>query len=162
MNISDVMTEPVVYCSPSTDLADAALLMLHNDCGALPVVDAENKVVGMVTDRDISIGVATQTRPAADIAVEEVISHSVYSCHPDDDIAEALRTMGQQKIRRMPVVDETGVLQGIVSINDIILRAEKRTTRRKGASNITYDDAVSAMKSICEHWLPEPAGTEAA
>ncbi len=69
MKVKDVMTSPVLFCAPETNLAAAAMIMWESDCGALPVVSHETKVVGMITDRDICMAAATKHRLASDIAV---------------------------------------------------------------------------------------------
>ena len=83
--------------------------MWDYDCGALPVVNEAGHVIGMITDRDIAIAAATKRRPAAEIAVSEVISGNVCSCVRDDDIKSALKTMRHEKVRRLPVVKADGI-----------------------------------------------------
>ncbi len=73
MKVQDVMTSEVKSCRPETNMAEAAVIMLDYDCGALPVVNNENKVIGMITDRDIAIAAATKGRLASEISVSEVI-----------------------------------------------------------------------------------------
>jgi CBS domain-containing protein len=149
MKVQDVMTSEVKSCRPETNLAEAAAMMLEYDCGALPVVDNENKVIGMITDRDIAIAAATKARLASEIPVGEVISRKVYSATLDEDIHAALKTMRHEKIRRLPIVNRDGMLQGILSLNDIALRAEEERGRHH--SELTYEDAMSTVKAVCEH-----------
>ena len=124
-------------------------MMMEYDCGALPVVDNENKVVGMITDRDIAIAAATKARLASEIRVSEVISRKVYSAMPDEDIHTALKIMRHEKVRRLPIVNRDGMLQGILSLNDIALRAEEEEGRRH--PELTYEGAMGAFKAVCEH-----------
>jgi CBS domain-containing protein len=112
MEVQDVMTSEVKSCRPETNLAEAAALMLEYACGALPVVNHKNKVIGMITDRDIAITAATKARLALEIPVNEVISRKFYSATPDQDINTALKTMRHEKIRRLPIVNRDGMLQG--------------------------------------------------
>jgi len=149
MNTEEIMTRNVKCCRPETNLAQAATLMWDNDCGALPVVDDENKVMGMITDRDIAIATATKGRLAMDISVGEVMSGNVYACASSDDINSALKTMGREKVRRLPVVGKDGKVVGILSINDIVLQAEQ--TKGRQEPEISYDDVMSAFKAVCEH-----------
>jgi CBS domain-containing protein len=149
MRVQDIMTETVKVCVPDANLAEAAAIMWEADCGTIPVVSDGGKVVGMITDRDMAVALGTRDRRASDIAVRDVISGELYSCHPEDDIHTALKTMRKDKIRRLPVVDETGVLQGILSMNDIALHAEKFDEHR--TIDLTYEDVVSTLKAICEH-----------
>jgi CBS domain-containing protein len=157
MKVQDVMTSEVKSCRPETSLAVAAVMMLDYDCGALPVVNDENKVIGIITDRDIAIAAATKARLASEIPVGEVISRKVYSAMPNEDIHAALKTMRHEKIRRLPIVNRDGMLQGILSLNDIALRAEEEEGRRH--PELTYEGAMSAFKAICEH---RPVGRAAA
>jgi CBS domain-containing protein len=149
MKVQDVMTSEVKSCRPEASLAAATMIMLDYDCGALPVVNHENKVIGMITDRDIAIAAATKARLASEIPVSEVISRKVYSAMPDEDIYTALKTMRHEKVRRLPIVNRDGVLQGILSLNDIALRAEEEEGRLH--PELTYEGAMSAFKAICEH-----------
>ena len=100
-------------------LAAAALRMWETDCGALPIVDGA-KVVGMITDRDISMALALKGCRADDCAVAEVASGDLYSCSPEDDVLEALAVMGRQQVHRLPVVED-GRLAGMLTMNDVVL-----------------------------------------
>lgn len=149
MKVQDLMTSEVKSCRPETSLAAAAMVMWEYDCGVLPVTDNENKVIGMITDRDITIAVATKGRLASEIMVNEVISGKVYSATPEEDIHTALKTMRHERVHRLPVVNGQGTLQGILSLNNIVLRAEEEKGRHHPELN--YEDAMSTIKAICEH-----------
>src|SRR4029077_7384952 len=123
----EIMTVDPKACTTTTNLAEAASFMWDYDCGMLPVVAEGGTVVGLITDRDICIGGATKDRNLSNIAVEEIMSGNVYSCAPEDDVHKALETMRQRKVRRLPVVAPDGTLQGILSINDITLKAKGTT-----------------------------------
>ena len=126
MKIRELMTSDVKSCSLDTNLAAAAKIMWEDDCGAIPVTDEGGKVVGMITDRDICIAGATRARTEGEIPVQDVISKVVYSCAPSDDVRQALETMRLRKVRRLPVVDQSGRLTGIVSVHDIALETRSR------------------------------------
>src|SRR5574341_184231 len=100
VKVHDVMTAHVQCCSPSTDLAAAAVMMFEGDCGVLPVL-LEHKVIGMITDRDIAVALGTRGKRAAEIPVGEAMSTTIYACDPDDDIHTALRTLRREKVRRL-------------------------------------------------------------
>ena len=123
MRVKDVMTDDVKCCNQETNLAAAAKIMWEADCGALPVTDGHNKVIGVITDRDICIAGATRSRTEGEISVQEVISKTLYSCSPNDDVRAALETMRSRRIRRLPVVGQDGQLAGIISIHDIAVQA---------------------------------------
>ena len=105
------------------------------------------KVVGMITDRDICMAAATKHRDPANIRVKEVMSGKVYGCSCDTDIHEALKIMQQKQVRRLPIISpEDGRLQGILSMNDLALKA---TTERK--AELSAEDVESTMRAICAH-----------
>lgn len=149
MKIQDLMTSDVQCCGPDTNLAAAAKMMWDSDCGALPVLNVEGHVMGMITDRDICMAAATKNKPASDITVWETISGKVYTCQPSDDVHTALDIMKREKVRRLPVVDEDGVLQGIVAMNDFVLLAADAKGAKAPA--VSYEDVVRTMKAISMH-----------
>jgi CBS domain-containing protein len=146
MKAEDIMTRNVQSCRPEASLAQAAVIMWDYDCGVMPVVDDSNRVMGIITDRDIAIAAATKDRRATDITVGEVMSGNVYACARDEDVKSALKTMQRERVRRLPVIGSDGKLAGILSINDIVLRAEEG----KGRHEISYEDVVSTFKAVCE------------
>lgn len=154
MKIKDIMTREPAICSRGTNLAAAAKLMLDADCGILPVVDDESKLVGVVTDRDMYIALATRNRLAAQVTVGEVARTTVFTCAPDDDVESALQTMRQHRVRRLPVAGFGGAVAGIVSMNDIVLAAGARKPVRNEA-------VVETLQAICAHHLPVPHITAA-
>ena len=149
MEVRRIMTSNVAACRPDTNLSAAAGLMWDYDCGVIPVIDENRKVVGVITDRDICMAAAMSNRPASQIAVGELISGEVFACAPEDDVSEALATMQSRRVLRLPVVDGEGTLQGILSMNDIVLRAEK--DRKGSGDGITYAEVINTRKVISQH-----------
>jgi CBS domain-containing protein len=147
MKIKDVMTSNAQVCTPETNLATAAMIMWENDCGSVPVRHKDCKVIGMITDRDICMAVATKHRLASEITVGEVFSGKLYVCHPNDDVRDALKIMKAEKVRRLPVISAIGTLEGIVSIDDIVRHAEDARGRKM--PELSYEDVVNALKQIC-------------
>ncbi len=156
MEVQDVMTKNVKSCWPESSLAQAAALMWDYDFGVLPVIDDRDRVMGLITDRDIAIAAATKGRPTSEITVSEVMSGKVYACAPDEDVKSALKTMRREKVRRLPVIGYDGTLAGILSINDVVLRAEE--ARVGQAPEISYEDVASTLKAISEHSSIQQAG----
>jgi len=140
MKVQDVMTRDVRSCRLDSDLADVVKDIWEADCGVLPVVGPDSRVVGMITDRDICIAVATKGRTADRISVREVVHDHVHMCLSNDTTATALKTMQTHKVRRLPVVDADGHLEGIVSLNDIATHA--------GAA--TPAQIAHTLEGICE------------
>jgi CBS domain-containing protein len=141
MKVREIMTRDVKTCRPEANLAEVVKLMWEQDCGVLPVVNSDGKVVGMITDRDICVAIATRGRTADRIEVRDVTAGKACTCAPDDDTVVALQTMKSQRVRRLPVVDAEGGLKGILSLNDVVTHT--------GAASST--EIVSTMASICEH-----------
>jgi CBS domain-containing protein len=154
MKIQNIMTTKVAACSPDTNLAAAAGLLWENDCGWLPVVDGEGKEIGVVTDRDLCIAVATRNRLASEISVREVTTGAVHACRPDDDVKSALKTMQSEKVLRLPVVNDEGKLQGVISMNDIMIQTESKK------SGLSCEEVLSARNIIGEHRFPRKGAEE--
>lgn len=153
MKIKEIMTAQPVTCAPGTNLAAAAELMLDADCGILPVVE-NDKLVGVVTDRDMFIALATRDARASDLTVGQVAGTKVFTCEPDDDVHAALETMKQHRVRRLPVEGFGHTVVGIVSMNDILMAAGPRRAVRN-------DEVVDTFQSICAHHHPTPHVTAA-
>jgi CBS domain-containing protein len=133
---------------PDTDLAVVAKLMWEGDCGAVPVINAERKVLGMITDRDICIAAATRSKPPAEIRASEVISNNngIHAVKPDDDVRVALRTMRKHRVRRLPVVDREQRLSGILSINDLAMN-----TSPSLPDSVPAQEFLETFQAICAH-----------
>jgi CBS domain-containing protein len=155
MKVQDVMTHPAISCRPENNLAEAVKIMWDADCGALPIIADDRTIIGVITDRDIAIALGTQNRLASEITVSEAMSDTVYSCTPDQDISGALKTMRKERVRRLPVINSKGQLEGLLSINDIALRAEKQDGPR--TAGLSYDDVVGTLRAICEHRIANTA-----
>ena len=150
MKLRDLMTVDVSCCTPETNLEAAGQMMWDKDCGAIPVLDTDDRPVGMITDRDIAMSAVLNHKPLWDITAGEVTANrGVFACNMDEDIQTALSSMQTHKIRRVPVVDDDGRLRGLLSIDDLIARSER------GASNkqppLSYDRMMSTLKAVCFH-----------
>lgn len=148
MKVKDVMTPEALTCSPATNLAAAAALMLDGDCGILPVMES-GQLVGVVTDRDMYIALATRNKLASDLVVGEVVRTPVYTCGPDDDVRAALATMKRHRVRRLPVEGLGGAVLGVISMNDILLVAGAGKPVREA-------EVVDTFQAICAHHHPAP------
>ena len=142
MKVKELMTTDVKRCSLETNLAEAARIMWEGDCGAVPVTDESDRLVGVITDRDICIAAATRPRTEGEIPAKEVISKALYTCAPGDDVRAALETMKARRVRRLPVVEQGGRLVGIVSIHDIAARSRSR------GADVSPDAVLDAFIAI--------------
>lgn len=146
MKVKEIMTTDVRTCAPGTNLAAAAELMLDGDCGFLPVM-RDGKLVGVITDRDMYIALATRNKLASQVVVGDVARPQVFTCGPDDDVQTALATMKEHRVRRLPVEGFGGTLLGVVSMNDILQAAGPRKP-------IRYDEVMNTLQTICAHHQP--------
>ena len=147
MNVGQLMTQSVRSCRAEDTLNMAAQIMWDNDCGCVPVVDAERRVIGMLTDRDACMAAYTQGGPLRALKVSAAMSKKVVSCRPEDTLAAAEGLMKAKQIRRLPVVDADAHLIGIISLNDIAREAEREGTRAK--KEVTTDEVALALATIC-------------
>ncbi len=150
MKVKDVMTPDVKSCAPETTLAAAAKILRERNCGALPVVHGD-RTVAMLTDRDICIAVASHNRRPADMTVQEAMSSAIHTIGEQDAVGRALQLMRRWRVRRLPVVDGEGNLKGIVTLNDIALKATPA-----GNGGPTWADLVNTLQAICERQRPAP------
>lgn len=122
MKVSQCMTRDVRIADPSETLQEAARTMAEIDAGFLPVGE-NDRLVGIITDRDIAIR-AVGTGRSPDAKVRDVMSEEIRYCYADDDVDAILDNMGEQQIRRLPVVDRDKRLVGVVSITDLAANGE--------------------------------------
>jgi CBS domain-containing protein len=122
--VGAIMTGPVRTCCFSDSLNRAAELMWEHDCGAVPVVDAEGRLSGIITDRDICMAAYTQGVALSAIRVGDTMSVPAHACRADDTVAKAATLMAEAEVRRLPVVDKEDYPIGIVSVADIARNAE--------------------------------------
>src|SRR5690606_17565733 len=125
MQVQQVMNQPAIVCHASDTAEKAAGLMWEHDCGAIPIVDEEDRVVGIVTDRDICMAAFTQGSPLHSILVKSVMASVVATCSPSDELEIAATQMQKAQVHRLPVVDRDQRIVGILSTHDILREAEQ-------------------------------------
>jgi CBS domain-containing protein len=118
--------------------------------GFVPVVDASGTVTGAVTDRDVYIAAATRRLLPEQLSAAEAMTTPIHVCLSDDSVSDVLATMRQFQVRRVPVVDANGRLQGVISLNDLVLAANDTPA-------LPASDVVSTMAAICAHRRVETA-----
>ncbi|MGI8883319.1 MAG: CBS domain-containing protein [Pyrinomonadaceae bacterium] len=144
MKVQDVMTSDAAFCLPTSNLADAAAIMWQKDCGIVPILDAENRVVGLITDRDAFIAAFSRDCQPSKIKLEEFCRENIIVCQPNEKIGDALRKMRKHRIKRLPVTSQNGELVGIISITDIL----STTSKNKKASKKLRKKIVSTLLEI--------------
>lgn len=150
MRIDVIMARPVQFCRPDDTLADAAKLMWDHDCGCLPVLSSDGSahVAGIITDRDICMHALFQAKPLQELRASDAMSAQVHVCHPEESLAHAETTMRKAKVRRLPVVDERGLLVGMISLADLAQEAARRSPVESQA--ITETEVGDTFAAISE------------
>lgn len=136
MKVSDLMTTEVETVQMNSTLEEAASIMKVENVGAIPVVDEDDDLVGIITDRDIVVRCVADGKNPADTNVEEVLTHELETIEPDVDIEEAARLMADKQIRRLPVCEE-GELVGMLSIGDLAVKMPRRETSAEALREIS-------------------------
>jgi len=126
------MSRNVKLASPDDTLQEAAMMMAELDAGALPVGE-NDRLVGMITDRDIAIRAVGEGR-SPDTSIRDVMSKEVLYCYEDEDLDDVAGKMADVKVRRLPVLDRDKRLVGIVSLGDLALHDDSKTTGRTVAN----------------------------
>ena len=122
---NEIMTKNPVYCLPNDSVTKVAELMKSENIGSIPIVDNEQteKLVGIVTDRELALKIIAEGRYAKSTKVEAVMTHKLVTCHADDDLQKALDAMAEHQLRRIPVVDNDNKIVGIIAQADVATRA---------------------------------------
>jgi len=135
----EVMTKKPVCCLPDDTVVMVAKLMKRENIGSIPVVENQitQKLIGIVTDRDLALKIVAEEREAKSTKVEEVMTHKVVTCRAEDDLQKALDAMVEHQLRRIPVVDNDNKILGIIAQADVATRVnqpEKTAAMVKGIS----------------------------
>ena len=146
MKVKELMSTDVKTSREDTDLSTVTRLMWDGDCGIIPIVNDDRQVVGVVTDRDICIAAATRSTNPAGLSARDVMSRSVTTCSETDDVRVALAALKDRRLHRLPVVDRQRRLVGVISLADLVTRAEFRRD-----ADVPGEEFLEAMKTITAH-----------
>ena len=140
---SEVMTKNPVCCMPTDAVSKAAQSMKKENVGSIPVIEGEQtqKLVGIVTDRDLAMKVVAVERDAKTTIVADVMTHKIITCRLEDDIQKAVAAMAEHQLRRMPVVDGEGKIVGIISQADVATRVNLPEGTAKMVKDISQPTA---------------------
>ena len=141
MKLREIMTQPVIRIHPDESVAVAARTLAHYNIGILPVCGSDGRLCGLVTDRDLVTRCMAAGRSAATTPVRDVMTTQVISAGPELDMTTAAGLMGQEQVRRLPVM-ENGRLCGMVSLGDLAIHRE---------SSLEAGDALSGISSAVSH-----------
>ena len=153
MKVKDAMTGTAYYCQLDTNLGSATELMWVGNCGFLPVMGPNGKIAGVITDRDICMALGTRNRLPGDITVGDVMSGRLFACSPDDDVHIALQLMQEGLVRRLPVIGANGTLAGVISIDDLLLRAEAPGIGKR--PELSIEEVVKTYRAINQGRVPQ-------
>jgi len=126
--VKDIMTDEVSACEPDAPLEAAVRIMRERGCGCVPVVDAENRVVGLVTDRDAVMCALREKKSLGDLKVRDACTRGIVCCEPLDTLERAEALMRVNHVRRLPVVGPNRALAGLVSLTDLARHLELSET----------------------------------
>jgi CBS domain-containing protein len=133
----DIMTRNVTTCNKNTNIEKIAQLMRFEDIGAIPVLDEEGKLEGIVTDRDIVVEGLTKDKTDAELTAEDCMSTDLFTARQNDRLVDVIREMGDHQIRRVPVVDSRNRLVGIISMADVATQTNKDRELEKALEEIS-------------------------
>ncbi|MGA9141787.1 MAG: CBS domain-containing protein [Methanocella sp.] len=138
MKIKDIMTKDIACVDANSTAADAARKMKDQNVGTVLIID-QNQLKGMITDRAITTRAVAEGKDPKSLPVTDIMTKDIIGCSDEDDMFDALKTMGENKVRRLPVVDDKDHLVGVVSMSDI---AEQM---RSGIDSM-FDEMSKAIK----------------
>ncbi len=124
---NEVMTKNPICCLPNAMASEVAEMMKSENIGSLPVVENEQtrKLIGIVTDRDLTLKVVAAGLDAKSTKVQAVMTRKVVTCHVDDDLQKALDAMAEHQLRRIPIVDNDNKIVGIIAQADVATRVNQ-------------------------------------
>jgi len=137
MDVSRAMHARADWVSADTPVSEVAAMMKKDDIGAVPV-GRDDRLIGMITDRDIALRVVAEGRDPKATTAEDVMTEGVIYCHPRETVEDAIHLMEQKRIRRLPVIDDKKRLVGMLSLGDI-------------AHSVSRDLAGELIRSVADH-----------
>jgi len=151
VQVEQLMTREVKVCTDADTLNRAAELMWESDCGCIPVISANGtgRVVGVVTDRDIAMAAYTQGKQLSAVPVITAMACKVVACHASDGVSQAEALMRDNRVRRLPVLDQNEHLVGVISLNDIAREAQREAAVGKRAE-VTGEAVVETLAAVCQ------------
>jgi len=148
MKVQDLMTTDVGTCRAFDGAHRGAQIMWERDCGAVPVLDQEGRVVAMLTDRDLCMAAMTQARALSEIRVSSAMSRNLWACRSEDDLSQAEAVMRAHKVRRLPVGDAEGKLLGILSLSDLARASMKPKPGRTAKKAVEPSEVGETLGAI--------------
>lgn len=157
MRVESVMSKDVATCRADDSLNTAAQIMWERDCGCVPVVDADLRVIGIVTDRDLCMAAYTQGKTLSQIQVGSIGSRQVYTCHREELLPNVAALMIRAQVRRLPVVDLDERLVGMISLSDL---ARQAGSSHPTGRNTAMERIASVLEAVSRPRAPSPVFLE--
>jgi CBS domain-containing protein len=152
MYASKAMSTKVIVCKTDSNLEDISRLMWENNCGAIPVVDGQDRPVGIVTDRDIAMTAMLNHKPLWELNAGALTEHQhLCSASEGDTLEDCLTMMEHNEVRRLPVIDDVGAIAGILSIGDAVAFASKSTSKTKQDKSVPLDRVMGMLQHVSAH-----------
>jgi len=151
MRVEQLMTHELKVCTEADTLNRAAQIMWEHDCGCVLVISAngDGRLIGIVTDRDIAMAAYTQGKQLWAIPVGAAMAHKVVACHASDGISRAKALMRDNRVRRLPVLDQNERMVGLISLSDVAREAESEAGAGKRAE-VTKEAVSETLASLCQ------------
>jgi CBS domain-containing protein len=150
MRVQDLMTPAPSTCRLGDSASMAARIMWERDCGIVPIVDASDRVVGVVTDRDLCMAAYFQGAPLSQIPLESCMTQGLAVVRPEDDLARAERLMSDRQVKRVPVIDDNGLLVGILSLGDVARRLPDGDGQASGRAVLLAEGVAQTVAAISQ------------
>lgn len=160
MNVENVMSRDAYVVRMDDRLDAAARVLWEQDCGFVPVVDRAGVLVGVLTDRDLCMAGYTQGKPLAELSVLSAMARELATTTPETPLDDAMARMAERQVRRLPVVDDRGVLVGVLSTNDLVQVGKARPAALSAKHLVETLAAITQPRSGARDFAAEakPAG----
>ena len=152
MTVEQIMSKKAHSCRPTDRLSDTVGILASHDFGCIPVVQEGLGVIGMITDRDICLAAGKRKKPLSEMSVSDAMTRDVRCCNRADTLSAAQEIMRTHQVRRLPVVDESNQLVGLLSLNDIAREAVRGGPSARG--QVTREDVADTLAAICAPRVP--------
>lgn len=148
----DIMTRNPISCRRDTPITEVARMMRDEDVGAIPVLDGDGKLAGIVTDRDIVVSGLTSEKKDAELKAEDCMSTDLFTANQNERVVDVIREMGDHKVRRVPIVDGRDRLVGIISMADVALQTNKDMELEDALEEISQPSSFMGRLANLFNW----------